>query len=180
MKKIVAYIPNALTLLRLIIACAIGTLLFIEHALVVVQVLAVVGIITDKLDGTLARLWNVESELGKKLESVVDPLFNLLAGTYIITQLDFPMIYFWIGLAMLGITVVARIIVKITTGKFFYEKSPITRFGTAFAFLVIIVYLFSVPYRDLVIAAGCVYGVVVTLNYLHMIVRFIQREQGSA
>ncbi len=180
MQRIIASIPNSITIFRMVIALIIGVLVFIAHDLRIVQALVVVGILSDKLDGALARLWNVESERGKQLESIADPLFNLIAGIYIITQLEFPMVYFWIAIGMLLVTVLGRMVVKLTTGKFFYEKSQVTRVGTLLSFAVILFYLFALPYRYGVVVGATVYGIVVTINYIRMMMRFIQRERNTA
>jgi phosphatidylglycerophosphate synthase len=173
-------IPNALTILRLIIAVIIGVSIFIPDTLTLVQVVTVIGIISDKLDGTLARTWKVVSERGKKLESVADPLFNLLCGIYIIAHLSFPWVIFWCGIVGLSVTVIGRIIVRLRTGKFFYEKSPITRYATVSIFVLNLLYLFSIPYRAQFATLVCVYGFIVVGNYIRMMVRFVQREKTAS
>jgi len=166
-----SWIPNSITLARAAIAVSIGVLVFVPHSISAVQILAVVGILSDKIDGTLARLLHSESELGKKLESIVDPFFNLCLGVYIVITLPFPVAAFWLGVTLLGITIIGRTIVRARTHTFFYEKSAFTRYGTLTIYVVGVLYLFAIPYREWAVWLACIYGCMNTANYLRMILR---------
>jgi CDP-diacylglycerol--glycerol-3-phosphate 3-phosphatidyltransferase len=79
MKK---YIPNALTILRLILTPVFLWLVFYstsEHALAWAWVTFVVASITDWLDGMLARKFNVISDFGKIIDPLADKLIVLAA-----------------------------------------------------------------------------------------------------
>ncbi len=70
------YIPNALTILRLVLIPAFVALVLTSdrgHSWSAAIVFGVAGV-TDQIDGWLARRWRVESEFGK----VADPLADRL------------------------------------------------------------------------------------------------------
>lgn len=167
------HIPNALSITRAGISLILLLFLFIPHPFFVAQLLFIAGLITDKLDGTLARLWKTESELGKKLESVVDPLFSFAGGCYIILKLDFPLQAFWIALTWLIVISLFRAAVTLKKGHFFYEKSPLTRYGVGFLYLVALCYFLQVPYREWLVWPLMGYGSFAGFNYIRMMIRFV-------
>ena len=176
MKRIQAHIPNSLTITRLmigiiIILCAIipemATLRF-------VQILGVLGVVSDKLDGTLARFWKTESDLGKRLESIADPLLGASLVIYIWLQIGFPPYFFLCAAILLFIGTGGRLLVKYLTGKFFYEKSQITRIGVGLIFILVLWYLFDGPQKEFFAWSVMAYSVFLTANYVRMMVVFIR------
>jgi len=85
------HIPNQLTMLRLLFAVAFFVLLeFYQYApgnaawpLWVGLVVFVVGMLTDALDGHLARRWQVESAFGRIMDPFVDKVMVLGALIYL-------------------------------------------------------------------------------------------------
>lgn len=77
MKKI---IPDILTLSRLLVTPLI-IYLGVNNQFLALVILAIFIALTDFLDGKLARMWNVTSELGAKLDAIGDKClaFSLLA-----------------------------------------------------------------------------------------------------
>lgn len=178
--SIKAKVPNSLSVIRFLLASTIVVLCFIPHPMWLVQTVFIAGVVTDKLDGTLARTWGVVSELGKKLESVVDPFFASVATVYMLVFLGFPLVIFWIATGMTIVPLLGRVYIKVKTGKLFYEKSQLTRYGVGLIYVLIVLYLFSVPYREVVAWVALAYGVVIMGNYLRMQVNFMKREQSLA
>jgi cardiolipin synthase len=72
----VVNIPNALSLLRLLLVPLFFWLILAHHAGWALVVLAVSGV-TDYLDGYLARRWNQVSRVGQLLDPVADRLYIL-------------------------------------------------------------------------------------------------------
>ncbi|MFH1426111.1 MAG: CDP-alcohol phosphatidyltransferase family protein [Candidatus Kerfeldbacteria bacterium] len=177
--KIKSTIPNALSVIRFLCGCSVIVLYFIPHPILAVQILVLSGIVSDKLDGTLARFWKTESELGKKLESVIDPFFVTASLLYVLIFLDFPVLVAIIAGIMAAIPNVGRLYIKLRTGEFFYEKSQITRYGVGLAFILAVLYLFSVPYRDWVAWGLLLYGVVATVNYLKMMAAYMKKKKST-
>jgi phosphatidylglycerophosphate synthase len=172
-------IPNFLSVVRLLLALTVIGLYFIPHPLFVAQIVITAGVVSDKLDGSLARLWKTESDLGKRLESVVDPTFAFLSVIYCLLFLGLPPLIFGLGSLILGIGVAGRLYIKWKTGKMFYEKSQITRFGVGMVFLVLLLYVFQAPYRDWFLWPILAYGVFAGANYARMMWQFLQRERGK-
>lgn len=173
-------IPNLLSLFRLGLALVIGGLIIIPAPLWVAQLLVAVGVVSDKLDGTLARYWKVESDLGKRLESVVDPTFTFFSGLYILVHTDLPHWVVWLALTLFAIGAGGRVLIKLTTGVFYYEKSQITRLAVGFTFLMLLLYLFSVPYREWFLWPYVIWATFGALNYYRMMIQFMVRRRHAA
>lgn len=75
-KNIVKNIPNALTIIRLL-SSFISPVLFINGNIMACISLYSLGIITDCLDGYVARKFDAVSELGRKLDAISDKIFVL-------------------------------------------------------------------------------------------------------
>ena len=165
-----SHIPNGLSVLRIGIAVGIAGLAVVEHPLWLGQVLIVAGLVSDKLDGSMARWWKVESETGKKLESIADPFFSFCSAIYITAVLDFPSLVFWISTALLIAVSCARVVFKMKYKQLFYKKSPITRGAVGLIYLVLALYVFQVPYREWLVWPVFILGCGALMNYVRMIV----------
>jgi CDP-diacylglycerol--serine O-phosphatidyltransferase len=80
------HIPNFITLLNLL-AGVIATMLAVEGNLVMAGVFVLIGIFFDFFDGLAARLLNVQSELGKQLDSLADMVTSGVVPGIIMYQL---------------------------------------------------------------------------------------------
>lgn len=173
------HIPNALSLIRLGLALTILVLTFFEHNIVIGQIVFFVAVVSDKLDGSLARLWNVESELGKKLESLVDPVLASAGGLYVFVHSDLPAWFVIYCAILLGIGMTARLWIKLKTKKLFYEKSQLTRFGVGSIYILILLYLFHIPYREWVLVAVTAFGTVGGFNYYRMMLQHVRTKSTT-
>jgi CDP-diacylglycerol--glycerol-3-phosphate 3-phosphatidyltransferase len=86
-------LPNLLTLIRVIITVVILYLIFAEFSFVPIVILFLIGMITDGLDGYIARKYDKTTEFGRKFDMIADRflllgtilgiiLFNLQAGYF--------------------------------------------------------------------------------------------------
>ena len=77
MKK---YIPNILTTYRIIVAILIP-FLFFSGNYNTLSILFILALLTDLIDGFLARKWNVTSTYGKVADAIGDKLLALSASS---------------------------------------------------------------------------------------------------
>ena len=78
-------IPNSLTFLRVIITFATLYLIFAQYNLTLIAILFAIGMITDFLDGQIARRFNMETEFGRQFDIIADRFLMLgVTGALII------------------------------------------------------------------------------------------------
>lgn len=174
------YIPNALSISRLILALTVLSRAFGADPSGAGPWLFVIAVITDKLDGSLARQWNVESEVGKKLESTIDPVLASAGVLYALAHKDLPLWFIGVSGTLLVIATAGRLWIKMKTGTIFYEKSQLTRYGVGLLYLIILFYLFAWPGREWLLWIGMVVGSVGFLNYCRMMIRSMRRAEGES
>lgn len=173
-------LPNFITGFRAVCAVYILAAVFMPALQPAVAVIALLGVISDKLDGTLARALNAQSILGKRLESVVDPLFSTCGGIYILVRTDFPLGFFWYGLILFLIVSSPRIFIYARYKQFFSEKSEITRISTALIFITILLYLFHIPYREHFLYIETMWGTFTGINYVKLQMQFMEKQKRAA
>src|SRR3989344_5601961 len=84
-KENVWNIPNPLTISRIIIAFFIVYLIFGDYSFKWVFILFVIGMLTDFLDGQIARRFDQVTEFGRKADMIADRFLMILtAGALII------------------------------------------------------------------------------------------------
>lgn len=95
--KIKAWIPNALTLLRIVVVFGIIFLMVqsqgrIYDSIILTNIIGLTGIVymTDFLDGKLARRWSVVSAFGEKLDVVADLFYIIATGIILISRSKMP------------------------------------------------------------------------------------------
>lgn len=86
MRNIVKFIPNAITLLNLLSGC-FALLHAVNYDIENTVLWVLIGIIFDFFDGFLARLLNVQSELGKELDSLADVITSGLVPGIVMVQM---------------------------------------------------------------------------------------------
>ena len=85
MKK---YIPNLITSLNLLCGC-LAILFVISGDLVIASLLVILGMFFDFFDGLVARILNVQSEIGKQLDSLADMVsFGVVPGLIMVQLLN--------------------------------------------------------------------------------------------
>ena len=72
LKENIWNIPNALTLTRVLITLAIIYTIFFDYNLISIVVMFIIGMITDFLDGNIARIFNMKTEFGRKFDMLAD------------------------------------------------------------------------------------------------------------
>lgn len=138
MKK---YIPNILTTYRAIIAILIP-ILFIKSYYIVFIILFSSAIISDFVDGYLARKWDIVSNYGKIVDAIGD---KLLAISSLIMLIIFNSKYFIILLVLEFIILGTNILIYIFSGNLKshnYDNRNTSIYGkakTIFLFLTLLI-----------------------------------------
>lgn len=92
-------IANLLTISRIFIGMA---LFFVPFLSVAFLVLYSIGIFTDMIDGTVARVTNSQSELGSKLDTIADFIFLAFCLTILLINIKVSIIvYIFIGIVLI-------------------------------------------------------------------------------
>lgn len=160
------YIPNILSITRIILLPAIIYFLTREshNYRTVTLVLMTIAILTDALDGYLARKLNMESALGKMLDPIGDK-FCIGSVAIAVTLLrDFPwwamgfIIFRDAGIIVCGLLMVERWTV-ITSSNIWGKATSF------FQSMSIMAYAFELPYRSYPLTVALVFTGVSAINY---------------
>lgn len=162
-----AKLPNALTMLRLLLAAGLFTLLATALAppdaaagftgqtatLCFAAVLFVVAALTDALDGYLARRWNAVSLFGRVMDPFADKI--LILGSFLL--MAGPAFALPDGLALTGFTpwMVVLILARellVTTLRGVYERAGVDFSATASGKLKMILQSVAIPAIFLILA----------------------------
>ncbi len=131
-------IPNAFTLVRLLLLPVFLYVLFgLEDRAAAAWMLGALGA-TDWVDGYLARRLGQVSEFGKIFDPTVDRLLFLVATTAIIIDGAIPL---WFGVAVLAREILVGLMMAIATVVFKMPRIDVTYWGKLATFLL----MFSVP-----------------------------------
>ena len=131
-------IPNAFTLLRLLLLPVFLYVLFgLENRAAAALLLGVLSA-TDWVDGYLARRLGQVSEFGKVFDPTVDRLLFLVATTAIIIDGSIPL---WFALAVLAREIAVGLMMVIATLVYKMPRIDVTYLGKVATFLL----MFSVP-----------------------------------
>ncbi len=140
--KIKKWIPNTLTILRLVVTPLV-IYLGIKEAIAPLIILAIFIALTDFLDGKLARLWHVESNLGAKLDTIADK--TLAIGLLIILVVDNHMFFYILILE----TIIALFNIYVFLKQKVIESLLIGKIKTWVIFITIILGLFNILFPNL-------------------------------
>ena len=131
-------IPNAITLVRLLLLPVFLWLLFgIEDRAAAAWMLGALSA-TDWVDGYVARRFGQVSEFGKVFDPTVDRLLFVVATTAIIIDGSIPL---WFALAVLLREVLVGLMMAIATVVYKMPRIDVTYWGKLATFLL----MFSVP-----------------------------------
>ncbi len=131
-------IPNAITLVRLLLLPVFLYVLFgLENRAAASVMLGLLGA-TDWVDGYLARRLGQVSEFGKVFDPTVDRLLFLVATTAILIDGSIPV---WFALAVLAREILVGLMMAIATLVFKMPRIDVTYWGKLATFLL----MFAVP-----------------------------------
>lgn len=109
------------------------------------QILIVLGIVSDKVDGVLARRYAWTSDLGKILERNVDGSFIFSAVLFETLYLGLPT-YLWLeGFLVLSIALLVVLATRFVYKVWFIDNYVSTKFLPGYAYLMLILHAFAFP-----------------------------------
>lgn len=78
------FIPNQITMIRIVIGMILFTLLFVYKVedRFLITILFTIGVVTDLFDGSVARCLNKVTELGKQLDPIADRVLIIPIAVY--------------------------------------------------------------------------------------------------
>ena len=131
-------IPNAITLVRLLLLPVFLYLLFVREDRAAAAWMLGTLSATDWVDGYVARRFGQVSEFGKVFDPTVDRLLFVVATTAIIIDGSIPL---WFALAVLVREMLVGLMMVIATVVFKMPRIDVTYWGKLATFLL----MFSVP-----------------------------------
>jgi len=137
-------LANKITVLR-IIAIPFFVIALIEHYVLAAQILFVVSVFSDALDGTIARLLRERTPLGTFLDPMADKL--LLLSAYV-TLTYLGRLPLWVFVAVLSRDVLILMgwtLVYVLTSNRKIEPRPLGKVTTFMQMIFVIAVLFPTP-----------------------------------
>ncbi len=104
------YIPNTLTLLRLIIVPFLGYFIYCEKYTTAIILFAIGGF-TDVLDGYIARKYNLVTKWGKVFDPLADKLMQITALVFLVLHKFIPLVVLVIVLIKESLMLIGGIMV---------------------------------------------------------------------
>lgn len=161
MKNIKKWIPNILTISRILVTPLV-IYLGIKDAIVPLIVLAIFIALTDFLDGKLARLWQVESSIGAKLDAIGDKA--LAIGLLVILIVDNHMFFYVLVLEAL----IAIFNIYVFIKERVVESLLVGKIKTWVIFITIILGLFNILFTNLKVFVNCCVLLTVILQFISL------------
>lgn len=166
-----SWLPNAISIIRLLLIIPYSILFFSAHNYAL-AFLAVLIILTDKLDGFLARKLKCESNLGELLDSIADGVFVLLTWFlfYLKGLYGMPLlIILLLPRPLIGVSILAR--------KFIHKKWHAKHFignrtATVANYIAILWLILKLPYEMHILT------VMVIANYALILLTEITRHDS--
>lgn len=159
-------IPNILTFTRVVLT-PIMIILSIFKCFKIVTILAIIGALTDMIDGKLARYWNTVSLKGAKLDAIADKIFGIGLIICLIPQNK-----------SIIILLIMEILIALTNIYYHYktnktESLMIGKFKTAFLFVTIILTYLQILNNSFSMLADGFKVATINLQFLSLIFYFI-------
>ncbi|MFA6295953.1 MAG: CDP-alcohol phosphatidyltransferase family protein [Patescibacteria group bacterium] len=179
-KKSVVNIPNALSLFRSIVIFVVFFALFADINFLLLQILVVLAIVSDKIDGSWARHFKETSRFGMLFDSYADAGFIAICLIYAILKLDFPIYILYFGLPFVFIILLFYLIFSIFGKKIIsfwdFGKRLESKSTAVVLFTLIIFYFFDLPLKVYVAWFMFVYIYLYLFYYLYIAIKHAKKK----
>ncbi|HTO65359.1 MAG TPA: CDP-alcohol phosphatidyltransferase family protein [Bradyrhizobium sp.] len=168
-RESIVNIPNALSLYRLVMAPAIAGLAFADRERLF-AILIVVSLLTDILDGLIARICHLQTRFGARLDSIADDATYVAAliGVFIFKRDEIGphMPYLYLFIVMVALTTIVPLIKFGQTPSFHLYSFRIGGYLQGFFLTYLFVFGFQVHFYYVALSFGmlaCAEVIAVTL-----------------
>jgi len=164
------YVPNILTLLRILLI--LPALYYLDHGLFKNSlVLIIIIILTDFLDGIIARRFNLITNIGSILDPIADKVVVLSFFSYLLLVNKVNLFYYLIILIRdISQLLSVPILIMWKQIKFKVQPKIIPKWGTALNFLILILICSTIFNKEIKILIYFDY----VLNFLYIISSLIE------
>jgi cardiolipin synthase (CMP-forming) len=142
-------IPNIITLSRIVLM--IPALYFFENKEFLISlILIIILLITDFLDGYIARKFNMQSFIGAILDPIADKLVVMAFFTYLLIKDNVNLIYYLL-IMIRDISQLSSIPILLLYKKIMFKVKPklIPKWGTALNFILLIILMIQLAFDQL-------------------------------
>lgn len=170
-------VPNLLTLYRFLSALFIFVALFIEINIWYVFSIYVIAIITDKLDGMIARKLNQETKIGEVLETCTDTVLTGMILVYVVKNFGFPIEVF-LGLFALFFISAINMTVYFVFKKEWYSKSfMVSKISVVVTFVGCAVYFFNFSFNIYIAPIILVVASLAFINFQFKLIKHLKLKK---
>lgn len=184
-------VPNALSVLR-ILCIPVFAYLFIKDQVIAAVIVMAVAVLTDLLDGKIARKFNQVSELGKILDPIADKLSQIAIVIILIikykgTGLDY-LLYFFIAKELLMVLggmyllskgkrpVAAEIWGKLATTVFYVSMIAIIAFGKKGALVDLVGWSMNDTITWIIVGISAFFTLLAFISYLPSFFKQLKKD----
>ncbi len=174
-------IPNLLSVFRISLIGPIIYLILQDSTLCshLALVLIFMGVLSDFLDGKIARKFNQISEVGKILDPVADKLAVGAVIIVLVFHRDFPI---WAAALVIGRDILILIagLLWAARYKFVVPSNMLGKWTVFFISLMIIAYIIHIPELEKILTLVAAFFVVLSgIVYLIRFVKGVKNEQAA-
>lgn len=164
-KKLIFYLVNGLTIFRLILAVIILMLIFSGQRLQAF-IIFLIGILTDLLDGDLARRFNATSEIGSHLDGLADLslMYSVIIPLFVMNEFTilFKIIVIIVTIGILAVSLEHTIKNK----KFTLPgRRPSTTVNSYFCYTNLALFIINSPYKYVMAYLTCFIIAITAFDY---------------
>lgn len=183
--------PNLVSMLRgcigLVLAllgiygafCLLRGLALPELPLIWLQVGIVVGVLSDKLDGVLARHFHWETKLGKSLERNMDGFFILSAIVFETVYLELPGFLLLYAAVLITIGALVILFIRLIYQKWFVDDYVSTKIAVGFAYLLIVLHAVNLSFVIWFDYVALLVGLFAVIDFLWRLHRWLRLQHSK-
>jgi len=172
-------IPNLITFGRMCLSFGILFLFLFDYNTYLIKWLFVIGVVSDKLDGILARLLNQKTRLGLMLEQMADTSLVFFTILFVTFQMDFPIYLFIAYVIIIMIGLVALFGVYFIRDRMFAQKLIVSEMCIFFVYGSGFFYLFDLSGKLYLAYIALILGLVSLVDFLVRLYKFGKEENKN-